>query len=157
MRETATAAKMDHYTVGDNDTRPWGYYEVIGVGVDENGEGYCEKEIRVDPGHILSLQSHNHRRELWTVKKGILEVVLNDRHITLQAGESINIPLKAIHCMANGADEPCIVHERQIGMCSEDDIIRYIDAYGRGTLDNADDNIQKSVDVYNRIKTDIQK
>lgn len=157
MTKTATVGKMDEYKVGDSDTRPWGKYEVIGVGIDENGEGYCEKEITVNPGQILSLQSHNNRRELWTVKKGTLEVVLNDKHHSIQSGNSISIPLQAIHCMANGGDEPCIVHERQIGQCSEDDIIRYIDAYGRGTLTSEDPIMKASIEQYNKVRELIKK
>ena len=50
--------KSTVYTVGDSDTRPWGSYTVVAVGVNEGGEEFCEKEIVVNPGHILSLQSH---------------------------------------------------------------------------------------------------
>lgn len=147
---------MDAYTVGDSDQRPWGHYKVIAVGIDENGEGYCEKEITVNPGQILSLQSHNNRREVWIVQKGVLEVVVGDKHLSLQEGESVNIPLHAIHCMANGGQSPCVVHERQIGACSEDDIIRYVDAYGRGTLD-LDAKSQISVDLYHQVKDKISQ
>lgn len=147
---------LEEYTVGDSDQRPWGKYEVIAVGIDNNGEGYCEKEITVNPGQILSLQSHENRRELWTVKQGTLEVVLDGVHHTLKAGEDINIPLHAIHCMANGQNSACVVHERQIGHCSEDDIIRYIDAYGRQTA-AVDSKIQKSIDLYQNVRNLIRK
>lgn len=157
MNNTAQVGTMDEYKVGDSDTRPWGHYKVIGVGLEQSGEGYCEKEITVNPGQILSLQSHNNRRELWTVQKGVLEVVLNDKHISVKQGESISIPLQSIHCMANGGEEPCVVHERQIGLCSEDDIIRYVDAYGRGTLENNDDKIKASISVYNSVREKIKK
>ena len=147
---------LNAYTVGDSDTRPWGYYKVIAVGTDKNNEEYCEKEITVNPGQILSLQSHENRRETWTVQQGTLEVVLEDKTFTLQEGESINIPLQAIHCMANGGKTPCIVHERQTGLCSEDDIIRYIDAYGRSTR-NIDDKIQSSIDLYHAVREKISR
>ncbi|MDH5723513.1 MAG: phosphomannose isomerase type II C-terminal cupin domain [Alphaproteobacteria bacterium] len=148
------ASNMDSYSVGDSDKRPWGEYVVIGVGHDPNGDEYCEKHITVNPGQILSLQSHNHRREYWEVKEGTLEVVMDDKHITLQKGESIEVPLGAIHCMANGSDKPCLVYEKQMGLCSEDDIIRYVDAYGRGTFE-LDEKSQISVDLYNKVREEI--
>ena len=142
------------YIHGEEQQRPWGHYKVVDLGVDENGESYCKKEITVQPGHILSLQSHNHRREQWTVKSGILLVVLEDQRHVLTAGQSINIPLKAIHCMANGGVEDCIVYEKQIGLCCEDDIIRYVDAYGRSTM-VLDARSQKSADLFNAVKQEI--
>ena len=146
--------ELNGYRIGDSDTRPWGSYKVIAVGRNDAGEEFCEKEITVNPGQILSLQSHDHRREQWTVREGILLVVLDDKRFELKAGETIHIPLHAIHCMANGHNEPCVVHEIQSGRCSEDDIIRYVDAYGRGTLD-LDARSQASADMYNKVKQEI--
>ena len=131
MQSAQIKSDLDSYQVGDSDQRPWGHYVVTAVGATNSGEEYCEKEITVNPGQILSLQSHEHRRELWTVLEGTLTVVVDNKSLTLGKGQSVTIPLTAIHCMANLGDTPCIVHERQIGLCSEDDIIRYVDAYGR--------------------------
>ena len=125
------AASLPGYTIGDRDTRPWGHYEVLDVGV-ENDEEFCVKTITVNPGGVLSLQSHELRREEWTVTEGVLEVTRNDEIITLQTGESINIPQGAIHRMANRSDAPAVVREIQRGICREDDIKRYEDLYGRG-------------------------
>lgn len=144
---------LHSYKIGDSDQRPWGRYTVTGVGTD-SGEEFCEKEITVDPGKILSLQSHNHRREVWTVAQGTLTVVVDDRRLTLDAGQSVDIPLTSIHCMANLGDIPCVVHERQIGLCSEDDIIRYADAYGRAETPPTG-QIKTSVDLYNAILEEI--
>lgn len=147
---------MAAYVVGEKGFRPWGVYEVIGVGTNAQGEEYCEKEITVHPGQILSLQSHEYRREVWTVKKGRLEVVLNGKKHSLIAGDTIEIPLHAIHCMANPSQmTDTVVYERQIGMCREDDIIRYIDAYGRAPQ-STDAEIKASIDLYNEIKEAIK-
>lgn len=156
MLKVVQKTELQAYNLGDQEKRPWGSYKVIGVGTDENGEEYCQKEITVEAGHILSLQSHNHRRETWTVKKGVLTVVLEDKRFTLKEGESINIPLQAIHCMANGGPGECIIHEKQIGLCSEDDIIRYVDAYGRSTL-KLDARSQASADLFNIVKAEISQ
>ena len=116
----------ENYTVGDHDTRPWGSYRVTAVGAD-----FCEKEIIVKPRQILSLQSHDHRAETWTVVRGPLTALVNDQIHTLPTGRSVKIPLGALHCMANMTNEDVVVHERQEGQCRENDIHRYHDAYGR--------------------------
>lgn len=145
---------LQGYTTGELGLRPWGTYRVIEAGTDKNGEEFCEKEITVKPGHILSLQSHTHRREEWKVFSGTLIVVLEDKRFTLEAGQSIFIPCGAIHCMANGGNDDCIVHERQMGLCSEDDIIRYVDAYGRADA-ILDARSRASADMFNIVKEEI--
>jgi mannose-6-phosphate isomerase-like protein (cupin superfamily) len=127
---TMDFADMPGYRTGESDIRPWGTWEVLDTGL-ENNEEYCVKKITVKPGGVLSLQSHQHRREEWTVVSGTLEVTRNNDIIVLQAGESIDIPQGAKHRMANRKDEPVIVKEIQRGLCREDDIIRYEDIYGR--------------------------
>ena len=123
-------ASLPGYRPGESDTRPWGLWEVLETGRDK-GEDYCIKRITVNPGGVLSLQSHNARREDWTVVSGTLEVTRDDDIIVLQAGESIHIPQGAKHRMANRTDTPTVVTEIQRGVCREDDIIRYDDIYGR--------------------------
>lgn len=118
------------YTIGESDTRPWGTWKVLDAGT-ENGEEFCIKEITVIPGGVLSLQSHQFRREHWTVTQGDLEVTRDDEIITLQSGQSIDIPCGAKHRMANRSNQDTIVREIQRGICREDDIIRYEDIYGR--------------------------
>lgn len=46
------------YVRGSCDDRPWGKWEVL-----DCGETFCVKKIKVIPGGILSLQSHNFRSE----------------------------------------------------------------------------------------------
>ncbi len=152
-----SASDLKEYSIGDRDMRPWGEYEVTGVGLNAAGEEYCEKIIIVHPGKILSLQSHEQRRERWTVREGTLTVVVDGKRLELQAGQSIDMPLKAIHCMANTKDVPCKVYEKQEGVCREEDIIRYVDAYGRGTLTSNDPNVKASVERYNEVLGEISK
>lgn len=157
MQNTQTLIKSDleSYKIGDSDIRPWGKYIVTDVGTDQKGEEFCEKEITVSPGQILSLQSHKHRREHWKVIAGTLTVVLDGKRMNLTAGQSIDIPLHGIHCMANTKATACIVHERQTGLCSEDDITRYADAYGRAPeINNA--SIQNSIKIFNEILEEIK-
>lgn len=121
---------MPGYRIGETDTRPWGIWEVLDTGI-ENGEEYCVKKITVNPGGILSLQSHELRREVWTVLEGIIEVTRNKEIISLAVGKTIDIPCGAIHRMANRSDKIAVIHEVQRGICREDDIKRYEDVYGR--------------------------
>ncbi len=123
-------SNMPGYRPGEKDTRPWGMWEVLDTGT-ENGEEFCIKRITVNPGGVLSLQSHKLRRENWTLESGVLEVTRDKEILTLQPGQSIDIPLGAVHRMANRGTEPAIVREIQRGVCREDDIIRYEDIYGR--------------------------
>jgi len=121
---------MPGYRIGETDTRPWGTWEVLDTGKEQDEE-YCVKKITVTPGGVLSLQSHEKRREEWTVLSGTLEVTRNDEIIVLQTGETIFIPQGAKHRMANRGTEDVVVKEIQRGLCREDDIIRYEDIYGR--------------------------
>ena len=107
--------------------RPWGWYTCLA-----DGEGYLTKVICVSPKQKLSIQSHNHRSEHWVVLEGKAKVVLNGTDNYLEAGQSIDIPLQAKHSLQNPYDEELKIIEVQKGdYISEDDIIRYEDAYGR--------------------------
>lgn len=141
---------MVAYKVGDRDVRPWGEYQVTAVGTNDNDE-FCEKCITVAPYNVLSLQSHEMRRETWGVLQGVLTVILNDRLLTLRAGEEIFIPQGSIHAMANLSGQPCRVFERQEGICREEDIKRYLDAYGRDVAESNDPNVRASLANYRKV------
>ena len=80
----------------------------------------------------LSLQSHNYRSEHWVVLSGIARVTLEDKVFMLKAGSSIDIPVKAIHSLANPYDSELKIIEVQKGdKLIEEDIVRYKDIYGR--------------------------
>lgn len=107
--------------------RPWGYYTCM-----NRGEGYLTKTICVMPNQKLSVQSHNHRSEHWTVLEGKALVLLNNESKILNKGDSIDIPLGAKHSLQNPYDNNLKIIEIQQGdYISEDDIIRYEDIYGR--------------------------
>ncbi len=107
--------------------KPWGSYPVL-----ENGKKYRVKRIEVLPGEKLSLQSHDHRSEHWTVVSGEAEIQLEDKTCKLGASDSILIPQKAIHRLGNRGRELLILIEVQTGeTLSEDDITRHEDLYGR--------------------------
>lgn len=123
LKETKNDAHKIHKTV----YRPWGYYTVL-----NQGKGYLTKMICVSRKGQLSLQSHNHRSEHWVVLSGIARVALDDKVFMLKAGQSIDIPVKAIHSLANPYDTELKIIEVQKGdKLVEEDIIRYKDIYGR--------------------------
>ena len=123
LKEKASDTIKLHKTV----FRPWGYYTCL-----NSGEGYLTKTICVLPNHKLSVQSHNHRSEHWVVLEGKALVLLNDEKYIVNAGDSIDIPLKAKHSLQNPYDSELKILEVQKGdYISEDDIIRYEDCYGR--------------------------
>lgn len=125
LKELKNDAHRIHTTV----YRPWGYYTVL-----NQGEGYLTKMICVSRKGQLSLQSHNFRSEHWVVLSGIARVTLDDKVFMLKAGSSIDIPVKAIHSLANPYDSELKIIEVQKGdKLVEEDIIRYKDIYGRVT------------------------
>lgn len=109
------------------DYRPWGWFESLVL-----GERFQVKRIFVNPGASLSLQSHHHRSEHWVVVEGTAKVTVNKNEELVSEGESIYIPLGAIHRMENPGKLPMILIEVQTGSyLGEDDIIRYDDVYKR--------------------------
>ena len=107
--------------------RPWGSYEIL---LEEST--YKVKRITVKSGGELSLQSHRLRSEHWTMVAGEGQVTLDEKTVTLKAGEHIYIPTGGKHRLANLGKESLILIEVQCGdYLGEDDIIRYEDRYGR--------------------------
>jgi mannose-6-phosphate isomerase-like protein (cupin superfamily) len=115
------------YTVNECGERPWGCWRV-----DEVHDGYIIKTITVNPGGVLSLQSHRHRSEIWEVIEGRAEVTVGTKVVELAAGETAEIPVNTKHRLANRAASVLVIKEKQIGnILDEDDIVRYEDKYGR--------------------------
>ena len=111
----------------EENERPWGRYDILY----ENDE--CKvKKIKVIPGGKLSYQYHTKRREVWTITKGNLTIVLDDQKLFRGPGQSIRIPLGAKHRAWNETDREVEFIEVQTGTYfGEDDIIRLDDEYGR--------------------------
>ena len=106
--------------------RPWGQFEQF-----VSNERVTVKIITVEPGHRLSLQTHEHRGEFWQVLDGPLEVTVDDRTWTAQPGEKIWAPQGAVHRMANQGDAAGRMLEVAYGEFDEADIVRLDDDYAR--------------------------
>ena len=71
--------------------------------------------VYVKPGAALSLQSHKYRSEHWIVVQGIASVTIDQEIKTITEGESVYVPLGAIHRMENLEQNPMVLIEVQIG------------------------------------------
>ena len=107
--------------------RPWGGYEILA-----EGDGFKVKHIWVEPGEILSLQSHKKREEHWTIVKGKGRMELDSDKFNVNVGDNIIIKREQKHRIGNIGKEILEFIEVQLGeYLGEDDIIRYEDKYGR--------------------------
>lgn len=151
MEKIALKGK-DGYDIGVNVASDWGLNKVIDFKT-ENGVDTCIKDITVFPNNMLSLQSHNGRKEKWEVQEGTLSLIMNAEvyevssegvfnvtngkrdqvtdPATAQKSDkglwSIILPEKSIHCMINTSNEPARVIETQTGITREADNKRYAD------------------------------
>lgn len=123
LKASGSQQHMSHVRV----YRPWGSYQSVDV-----GDRFQVKQLVVNPGAKLSLQSHNHRAEHWVVVSGTARVTCGDQIRDLGVDESTYIPIGTRHRLENPGDEPLRVIEVQSGdYLGEDDIVRYDDVYGR--------------------------
>jgi mannose-6-phosphate isomerase-like protein (cupin superfamily) len=107
--------------------RPWGKYKNL-----FEGRGFLMKELHVKYKGLLSLQKHHHRSEHWLVTAGTAKITLNKKIFIKKKGETIFIPLGAIHRIQNNYKKPLKIIEAQVGsILKETDIVRYQDIYGR--------------------------
>jgi mannose-6-phosphate isomerase-like protein (cupin superfamily) len=140
----------DGYDFGVIVNKDWGSNEVLSFH-HENGVDTCIKSITVKPGNMLSLQSHQGRKEEWKVTEGTLTLISDGRlyevsdngvfDITEARSEitdasmaqkddghwSIILPKGSIHCMINTSNAPVTVIETQTGITRESDNNRFID------------------------------
>ncbi len=116
--------------------RPWGMFERI-----YEGAGYQVKCLEVAPGGRLSLQYHHHRSEHWVVVRGTPTVTVDDTVSEMQPGQSVDIPLGAVHRLENFGSEPVQIIEIQRGdYLGEDDIVRVEDTYRRQAVPDQSKN-----------------
>ncbi len=107
--------------------RPWGFYikflEEAGVWV---------KRVEVNPGARLSLQKHQHRSEKWNIVAGQGLVTIDGKDIKVGAGSVVDVPVGAVHRIANVGKDSLVFIEVACGEhLSEEDIIRLEDDYNR--------------------------
>jgi mannose-1-phosphate guanylyltransferase/mannose-6-phosphate isomerase len=125
--ELLKAQKAEQAEIFPKDHRPWGWFEIL-----ISSDKFQVKRIYVKSRAALSLQSHKHRSEHWIVVAGTAKVTIDDEVKLITEGQSVYVPLGAIHRLENLGDIPMVLIEVQIGAyLGEDDIIRYEDVYLR--------------------------
>ena len=110
----------------EHDNRPWGSWQEY-----LNEPGYRVKRLVVLPGKRLSLQSHALRSEVWVVVAGTGEVTIGGEVHLCCPGTVFEVPVNVKHRIASAPDDVLVIVETQLGVCREDDIVRYEDDYGR--------------------------
>lgn len=129
VSEKTKSAKIKDYLDADMprpmfEERRWGWYRVLDFVRDAEGTDVLTKRIKVDAGKNLSLQSHNHRSEVWTVISGEGEFILNDTLRQVKKGDVLHIQVGDKHGIKATTDLEFI--EVQMGTpLIEEDIIRY--------------------------------
>jgi len=107
--------------------RPWGWFEIL---LEENDVKV--KRILVKEGKRLSLQSHKHRSENWTVVQGESLITLDTEYKNCAREDSVFIPAGTKHRIKNVGKGDVIFIEIQTGSyLGEDDIVRYEDDFNR--------------------------
>ncbi len=110
-----------------SENRPWGSFHVL-----DEKPGFKVKRIVVTSGGRLSLQSHKHRSEHWTVVNGTATITVGDSVTVKTRGQSVDIALGAKHRLENLHEGQLEIIEVQFGdYLGEDDITRYEDIYAR--------------------------
>lgn len=115
------------YKIGETAVRPWGEWAVTAT-----GEGFTAKQIKVNPGEILSLQRHNHREEFWIVAQGEAKITVENHNFIAILGKEYHIPKGAWHRIENVGKVLMVFNEVQRGeILDEADIERKEDKYSR--------------------------
>ncbi len=110
------------------DVRPWGGFVTLAA-----GPGYRVLRLTIEPGEKLSLQTHEHRSEHWIVVRGTARIRIGETTRLVPEHESVFIPAREVHRLENASDSEILeVIEVDVGSyVGEDDLKRYVDAYGR--------------------------
>lgn len=105
--------------------KPWGRFIQYVL-----NELVTVKILEVKAGEQLSLQSHNHRSELWVPLDEGACIEVDGQILRPEPLEPVFIPQGAKHRLI-GEDKDYRVLEISFGYFDEDDIVRYEDKYGR--------------------------
>lgn len=106
--------------------RPWGRFQQFAT-----NEPVTVKTITVEPGHRLSLQTHEHRAEMWHVLEGTADVQIDDEARAAGPGDMVWVPPGARHRLGNSGTAPVRILELAFGDFDEADITRLDDDYAR--------------------------
>ena len=107
--------------------RPWGNFENFA-----SSSNYLVKKIVIKPGHKISLQYHNFRKEYWVVLSGQGMISIGNEETKCNSGSFFCIEKGLRHRIENDGINDLEIIEVQLGeKITEDDITRIEDSYGR--------------------------
>ena len=110
-----------HATV---EQRPWGHMATFA-----RNENCTVKIIEIDPGETLSLQTHQHRNELWIALDNNLWVDVDGDVYQLAQHDTVYIPAGTTHRASSWNGTRFL--EIATGHYDDHDITRLDDKYGR--------------------------
>lgn len=108
-----------------SEQRAWGSYQLLGT------DPVAVKILTVNPNSRLSLQTHEHRAEVWYALQPGLQAIIGDRLIMLEPLTRYRIEQGQQHRLINPTPDPLQVVELMYGVYDEADIFRLQDDYGR--------------------------
>lgn len=109
------------------DDRPWGYFEILAF-----GSGWQVKRLVVNSKHRLSLQTHQHRSEVWIGIAGEGLATVGQQEKFMGTATILHIGIGMPHRLENKSEDPLEVIEIQLGkILAESDEIMLEDDYGR--------------------------
>jgi mannose-1-phosphate guanylyltransferase len=103
--------------------RRWGFYRIIDFLQYPDGNEVLTKRIMIKAGKNLSYQYHLKRSEIWTVINGTGELVIDDKHTAINAGDVIQIPRGSKHSIMALTNLEIIEVQRGSELV-EEDIVR---------------------------------
>ena len=108
--------------------RSWGRWATV-----RNGDAYKVKLLEVEPGRGTRLQAHEGRDEVWVILEGYARVHLGETRGTVRLGpkQVLLVEKGQTHQLTNQEETRLLVLEVQIGICREDDIVRFEGDLGR--------------------------
>ncbi|MBM7691479.1 mannose-1-phosphate guanylyltransferase [Peribacillus deserti] len=75
----------------------WGSCKVLEVSTTSEGGETITKTIKLLPGKNTSYHTHSYREKIWTILSGSGEMILNDQHLAVKAGDVVKIPQGTKH------------------------------------------------------------
>lgn len=98
----------------------WGWYKVLDFIRDDKRNEVLTKKICINIGKNLSYHYHEHRIEIWTIVKGIGELVLNDEIKYIGAGDVVEINPFINHSVKALEELEIIEVQRGVNLIEED-------------------------------------
>jgi len=97
----------------------WGSTKIL-----SKTDDYLVNEITVKPGHITPYVVHHRTSKSWVVIDGQADVVMGNYFKSVEAGDTLKIPIKTLHHATNIGDKPLRIIETQYRTnFKEDDVV----------------------------------